>query len=166
MPPGPHGGLTTAKKLRNEYPGLGLLFLTNYGTTNYIMGALDINNEAIGYRLKERVNSVGNLTDTLTRINNGEIVIEPVLVKRLVDRTRGDKKDPVAKLKPLESDVLKLMAEGHANQGIADKLHRGLGTVEKSITAIFSQLGLPDTGTHHRRVLAVLAYLRAQRPDN
>src|SRR5438270_7492016 len=92
MPPEPDGGLITAERLRAAHPEMGLLFLSHYAESHYLMRILEIGTERIGYRLKEKVGSVDVLTDTLTRIDNGEIVIEPVLAKRLVDRTRGDKK--------------------------------------------------------------------------
>jgi len=128
------------------------------------MRILEIGTESIGYRLKEKVGSVEVLTDTLNRIGNGEIVIEPVLAKRLVDRTRGDKKDVVAALSDREQEVLRLMAEGRSNNGIAGQLYITPKAVEKHIANIFVELGLHiDTAAHHRRVLAVLTYLRSQR---
>ena len=128
------------------------------------MRILEIGTESIGYRLKEKVGSVEVLTDTLNRIGNGEIVIEPVLAKRLVERTRGDKKDVVATLSDREQEVLRLMAEGRSNNGIAGQLYITPKAVEKHIANIFVKLGLHiDTAAHHRRVLAVLTYLRSQR---
>jgi DNA-binding NarL/FixJ family response regulator len=157
MPPEPDGGLVTAERLRAAHPGLGLLFLSHYAESHYLMRILEIGTERIGYRLKEKVGSVDVLTDTLTRIDDGEIVIEPVLAKRLVDRTRGDKKDVVAALSDRELEVLKLMAEGRSNNGIAGQLYITPKAVEKHIANIFTKLGLHmDTAAHHRRVLAVL----------
>lgn len=92
MPPEPDGGQLTAERLRAMHPDLGLLFLSHYAESHYLMRILQIGTEAIGYRLKEKVGSVDVLSDTLTRIRSGEIVIEPVLAKRLVERPRGDKK--------------------------------------------------------------------------
>jgi DNA-binding NarL/FixJ family response regulator len=93
MPPEPDGGLVTAERLRAMHPGIGLLFLSHYAESHYLMRILQIGTDAIGYRLKEKVGSVDVLTDTLTRISSGEIVIEPVLAKRLVERPRGEKKE-------------------------------------------------------------------------
>jgi DNA-binding NarL/FixJ family response regulator len=164
MPPEPDGGLVTAERLRAAHPDLGLLFLSHYAESHYLMRILEIGTESIGYRLKEKVGSVEVLTDTLTRIGNGEIVIEPVLAKRLVERTRGDKKDVVAALSDREQEVLRLMAEGRSNNGIAGQLYITPKAVEKHIANIFVKLGLHiDTAAHHRRVLAVLTYLRSQR---
>jgi DNA-binding NarL/FixJ family response regulator len=166
MPPEPDGGLTTAERLRGLHPDMGLLFLSHYAETHYLMRILEIGTEAIGYRLKEKVGSVDVLTDTLTRISDGEIVIEPVLAKRLVERPRGNRKSLVETLSPRELDVLKLMAEGRSNTGIAGQLFVTPKAVEKHIASIFPKLGLPDDATeHHRRVLAVLSYLRSQRDE-
>jgi DNA-binding NarL/FixJ family response regulator len=164
MPPEPDGGLITAERLRAAHPKMGLLFLSHYAESHYLMRILEIGTERIGYRLKEKVGSVDVLTDTLTRIDNGEIVIEPVLAKRLVDRPRGDKKNIVAALSVRELEVLGLMAEGRSNNGIAGQLYVTPKAVEKHIANIFTKLGLHfDTAAHHRRVLAVLTYLRSQR---
>jgi DNA-binding NarL/FixJ family response regulator len=163
MPPEPDGGLITAERLRAAHPGLGLLFLSHYAEAHYLMRILQIGTEAVGYRLKEKVGSVDVLTDTLTRIQNGEIVIEPVLAQRLVERPSGNRRNAVASLSERESDVLRLMAEGRSNSGIAGQLFVTQKAVEKHIANIFTKLGLPpDTAEHHRRVLAVLTYLRSQ----
>jgi DNA-binding NarL/FixJ family response regulator len=164
MPPEPDGGLVTAERLRALHPGLGLLFLSHYAESHYLMRILQIGTEAIGYRLKEKVGSVDVLSDTLTRIEAGEIVIEPVLAKRLVERPRGDKRGVLTTLSERESDVLRLMAEGRSNNGIAAQLFVTPKAVEKHIASIFGKLDLhADTAAHHRRVLAVLTYLRSQR---
>lgn len=166
MPPGPDGGLTTAERLRALRPDTGLLLLSHYAETHYLMRVLEIGVEKIGYRLKERVAGVRILGDTLDRIAAGEIVIEPVLARRLVQGgvTQGD--GPVSSLSERETDVLRLMAEGRANNAIAGELFISAKAVEKHIAAIFTKLGLPgDATVHHRRVLAVLAYLHARRID-
>ena len=110
MPPEPDGGLVTAERLRALHPEMGLLFLSHYAESHYLMRILQISTDSIGYRLKEKVGSVEVLTDTLSRIRAGEIVIEPVLAKRLVERPRGDKKGVIATLSERELDVLRLMA--------------------------------------------------------
>ncbi|GLZ38954.1 response regulator transcription factor [Actinokineospora sp. NBRC 105648] len=165
MPPEPDGGLTTAERVRALRPETGLLLLSHYAETHYLMRVLEIGTEGIGYRLKERVAGVQVLDDTLTRIAAGEIVIEPSLAKRLVERpASGD--GPVAALTEREHDVLRLMAEGRTNNAIAKELFISAKAVEKHIAAIFTKLGLPgDPTVNHRRVLAVLAYLRARRID-
>jgi DNA-binding NarL/FixJ family response regulator len=106
------------------------------------------------------------LADTLDRIMAGEIVIEPVLAKRLVQVPAGRADSPLASLSEREVDVLRLMAEGRANSAVAKELFVSPKAVEKHIASIFNKLGLPgDQTVHHRRVLAVLAYLRAQKID-
>jgi DNA-binding NarL/FixJ family response regulator len=163
MPPEPDGGLPTAERLRATHPRLGLLFLSHYAETHYLMRVLQIGTEAVGYRLKEKVGSVDVLSDTLTRIRDGEIVIEPVLARRLVERPSSNRRDVVASLSPREADVLRLMAEGRSNPGIAGLLFVTQKSVEKHIANIFTKLGLPAAAAeHHRRVLAVLTYLRSQ----
>ena len=163
MPPEPDGGLVTAERLRALHPQMGLLFLSHYAESHYLMRILEIGTEAVGYRLKEKVGSVDVLSDTLNRIRDGEIVIEPVLAKRLVERPRGEHKDALAALTERELDVLRLMAEGRSNTGIAGQLYVTPKAVEKHIANIFGKLGLhTETTEQHRRVLAVLTYLRSQ----
>ena len=163
MPPEPDGGLSTAARLRRRHPDLGLLFLSHYAEAHYLLRILQIGTEAIGYRLKEKVGSVEVLSDTLTRLHQGEIVIEPPLAQRLADRPSGDKRGVVASLSERELDVLRLMAEGRSNNGIAAQLFVTPKAVEKHIASIFAKLSLrADTAEHHRRVLAVLTYLRSQ----
>lgn len=165
MPPGPEGGLTTAERVRALRPEVGLLLLSHYAETHYLMRVLEIGAERIGYRLKERVAGVQVLGDTLDRIAAGEIVIEPVLARRLV-AGGGQSDGALATLSERETDVLRLMAEGRANNAIAGELFISAKAVEKNIAAIFTKLGLPgDATVHHRRVLAVLAYLQARRID-
>ena len=163
MPPEPDGGLITAQRLRSTHPELGLLFLSHYADSHYLMRILEIGTTGVGYRLKEKVGSIDVLTDTLARIAAGEIVIEPVLAQRLIDRPRGEKKDVIAALSERELEVLRLMAEGRSNNGIAGQLYVSAKAVEKHIANIFTKLGLhADTALHHRRVLAVLTYLRRE----
>lgn len=166
MPPGPEGGLVTAERLRALRKDTGLLLLSHYAETHYLMRVLEIGSERIGYRLKERVAGVQVLGDTLDRIAAGEIVIEPVLAGRLVRGRAGQADSALDKLTERELDVLRLMAEGRANNAIAGELYVSPKAVEKHVAAIFTKLGLPgDATVHHRRVLAVLAYLQAKRID-
>ncbi|GIM90026.1 response regulator transcription factor [Paractinoplanes toevensis] len=162
MPPEPDGGLSTAERLRADHPELGLLFLSHYAETHYLLRVLHIGTEAIGYRLKEKVGSVEVLSDTLTRIRDGEIVIEPVLAQRLVERPSSSRRDMLATLSEREMDVLRLMSEGRSNAGIANLLFVAAKSIEKHISSIFLKLGLPsDAAEQHRRVLAVLTFLRS-----
>ncbi|WP_434444117.1 response regulator transcription factor [Lentzea sp. E54] len=164
MPPEPDGGLTTAERIRASHPEVGLLLLSHYAETHYLMRILEIGTERIGYRLKERIAGVQVLGDTLDRIASGEIVIEPVLAKRLVQAPTGQAADAIASLSEREHDVLRLMAEGRTNNAIAGELYVSAKAVEKHIATIFTKLDLSgDPSVHHRRVLAVLAYLRSRR---
>jgi DNA-binding NarL/FixJ family response regulator len=166
MPPEPDGGLVTAERIRAMRPDTGLLMLSHYAETHYLMRVLEIGSERIGYRLKERVAGVQVLADTLDRIAAGEIVIEPVLAKRLVQAPAGGADPRITSLSERELDVLRLMAEGRANNAIAKELFLSTKAVEKHIAGIFGKLDLPgDQTMHHRRVLAVLAYVRARRTD-
>lgn len=166
MPPEPDGGLVAAERIRALRPQTGLLLLSHYAETHYLMRVLEIGTEGVGYRLKERVAGVQTLDDTLARIAAGEIVIEPVLAKRLVERPTGREDGPIAGLTDRELDILRLMAEGRTNSAIAGELFISTKAVEKHTAAIFGKLDLPgDSAVHHRRVLAVLAYLRAYRID-
>jgi len=163
MPPEPDGGLAIAERLRALHPEMGLLLLSHFAETHYLMRILEIGTRQIGYRLKDKVTSVTALSDTLARIAEGEIVIEPALAARLVDRPTG-RQGKLAALSEREIEVLKLMAEGRSNNGIAAQLFVSSKAIEKHVAGIFAKLSLPaDATAYHRRVLAVLAYLRTQR---
>ena len=115
--------------------------------------------ERTGYLLKDRIGDVGEFAEAVRRVANGGTALDPTIVSQLLSRKRND--DPLANLTPREREVLKLMAEGSSNQAIADRLVISLRAVEKHVTSIFVALGLPSTGLEHRRVLAVLTYLRS-----
>ncbi|WP_018637239.1 response regulator transcription factor [Parafrankia elaeagni] len=164
MPPGSEGGLTTARRIRQSYPEVGLLLLSHYAESHYLTRLLTVGTERVGYRLKDRIAGVQVLTDTITRIAAGELVLEPVLARQLVDR-QTPRARPLAALTERELDVLRLMAEGRSNTGIAAALVLSGKAVEKHIANIFLKLGLPqDSTAHHRRVLAVLTYLGVGTP--
>ncbi|MCE0537707.1 response regulator transcription factor [Kineosporia rhizophila] len=163
MPPEPDGGLSTARRVRARHPETGLLLLSHYGEAHYLMEILKIGTEAIGYRLKDRISSSEALHDTVLRVAEREIVIEPVVAGQLVE-SPGAGADELGSLTERELDVLRLMAEGRSNAGIARQLYFSPKAVEKNVAAIFAKLALPtDATSHHRRVLAVLTYLRARR---
>jgi serine/threonine-protein kinase len=123
------------------------------------MRLLDNHPERAGYLLKERISDVAVLTDAIRRIAEGECVIDPTIVARLLNRERGT--GALDELSEREQEVLALMAEGHSNTGICQKLFLSPKTVEAHIRHIFQKLGLQETPDYHRRVLAVLTYLRA-----
>lgn len=161
MPPEPEGGLVTAARLRARHHELGLLLLSHYTETHYLTRILEIGPSRIGYRLKDRLASISALNDTLTRIADGEIVIEPTLASRLVAYAQG-RRPEFSALSEQELRVLRLMASGMSNAGIAAALAVSRKAVEKQVSGVFAKLPLPDDGgEHHRRVLAVLLYLQA-----
>jgi DNA-binding NarL/FixJ family response regulator len=151
-------GLVAAKEIRAEYPDVGVLVLSQYVEPSYAMRLIEEHPERTGYLLKERVFDVALLIDALRRIADGETVIDPTIVSRLVGRSR--RADPLAELSGREREVLGLVAEGLANKAIAARLFVTERTVEAHVKQIFLKLGLNMNPESHRRVLAVLAYLR------
>ena len=159
MPPGPEGGLQTAGRLRSVHPAIGLLLLSHHAEARYLTRMLEIGPDSMGYRLKDRLASIGALGDTLARIADGETVIEPSLASRLINAR--ERRGAFAALTPQEMEVLQLMAAGRSNAGIAEELAVSRRAVEKQVGAVFSKLSLPPAAAvHHRRVLAVLRFLR------
>jgi DNA-binding NarL/FixJ family response regulator len=159
MPPNyADDGLVAAVEIRASHPAVGVLVLSHHIESRYAMRLLEEHPERSGYLLKERVSDVAVLTDALRRIAEGECVLDPTIVARLVRRPRGE--SPLGELTERELEVLGLMAEGHSNQGICAKLFLSPKTVETHVRQIFQKLGLGETPDYHRRVLAVLAYLR------
>jgi DNA-binding NarL/FixJ family response regulator len=154
-------GLVAAQRIRSEHPRTGVLLLSQYVEPSYALRLLEEHPERIGYLLKERVFDVAILVDALRRLADGETVIDPTIVSRLVGRRREP--DPLAALTEREREVLALVAEGLSNRGIAARLYVTERTVEAHVTQIFMKLSLDAHASAHRRVRAVLAYLRAPR---
>ncbi|WP_243728430.1 response regulator transcription factor [Microbacterium sp. BK668] len=152
-------GLRAAADLRERNPALGILVLSQYLESSYAMRLIEDVPERTGYLLKDRLADIGMLVDALRRIDEGETVIDPTIVTRLLGRRRAA--DPLDALSARERDVLALVAEGLSNSAIAARLHIADRTVETHVTSIFLKLGLVDEPTSHRRVLAVLTFLRA-----
>jgi DNA-binding NarL/FixJ family response regulator len=152
-------GLVAAQQIRAEHPDVGVLVLSQYVEPTYAMRLLEEHPERVGYLLKERVFDVAILVDALRRIADGETVIDPTIVSRLVRRQRRE--DPLAELTEREGEVLGLIAEGLSNKAIARRIFVTERTVEAHIKQIFLKLRLDTNPGSHRRVLAVLAYLRA-----
>ena len=151
-------GLVAAQEIRRSHPSVGVLILSHYVESRYAMRLLEENDERSGYLLKERVSDVAVLLDALLRIDEGECVVDPTIVSRLVRKPREN--GPLDELTDRELEVLGLMAEGHSNDGICRKLVLSPKTVETHVRHILLKLGIGETGEYHRRVLAVLAYLR------
>ena len=159
MPPGFRDeGLRAAISARQHVPGSPVLVLSQYVEERYASELLASGAEGSGYLLKDRVADVADFVAAVRQVAGGGTVLDPEVVAQLVARRgRGDRLET---LTPREGAVLALMAEGRSNTAIADRLFVNAGTVEKHVTNIFAKLGLTETDTGHRRVLAVLAYLR------
>jgi DNA-binding NarL/FixJ family response regulator/class 3 adenylate cyclase len=151
-------GLRAAKQIRERWPETGVLVLSQYVEPGYAMELLGENAEGVGYLLKDRVSDVDEFAAAVRRVGEGGSALDPAVVSQLVGRRRRD--DPLEELTPREREVLELMAEGRSNQAIAERLVITLRAVEKHVTSIFSKLRLPASAEDHRRVLAVLTYLR------
>lgn len=150
-------GIRAAIAIRTAVARVGILVLSQYVEGTYARELLAAGEGHIGYLLKDRVTSLDDLSDALRRIHAGETVLDPAVVTELLAR------DPMASLTPREREVLELMAQGRTNAAIADMLVVGLGAVEKHVSSIFSKLGLHDSGSDHRRVLAVLTHVARSR---
>jgi len=151
-------GLVAAGEIRRLHAATGVLVLSHYVESRYAMRLLEEHPERCGYLLKERVSDLAVLLDALERIDDDECVLDPTIVSRLVGRPRES--SPLDELSPRELEVLGLMAEGHSNEGICAKLFLSRKTVETHVGHILLKLGIGDTPDYHRRVLAVLTYLR------
>ena len=151
-------GLRAAQEIREQHPETGVLVLSQYVESGYALELPQGNADGVGYLLKDRVSDVEEFTGAVKRVAEGGSALDSEVVSRLVGRRRGE--DPVAQLTPREREVLELMAEGRSNQAIAERLFVTPRAVEKHVTSIFGKLRLPADEADHRRVLAVLQYLR------
>jgi DNA-binding NarL/FixJ family response regulator len=152
-------GLRAAQEIRESHPDVGVLVLSQYVEPGYAMELLAESAEGVGYLLKDRVSDVADFASAVRRVAEGGSALDPAIVSQLVGRRRRE--DPIDTLTAREREVLSLMAEGRSNQGIADLLVVTERAVEKHVTSIFGKLRLPQASEDHRRVLAVLAYLRS-----
>jgi DNA-binding NarL/FixJ family response regulator len=160
MPPtNTDDGLRAAQKIRTEQPETGVLVLSQYIEEGYALELLSENAEGVGYLLKDRIADVERFTESVRRVGEGGSALDPEVVAQLLGRRRRE--DPLEDLSPREREVLALMAEGRSNHAIAEQLVVTERAVEKHVTSIFGKLKLPPTAEDHRRVLAVLRYLRA-----
>ena len=151
-------GLEAARRIRADHPTVAILVLSQYVETRYAVDLIREDPAGVGYLLKERVMRLDDLTDAVRRVVAGGSVIDPEVVARLLGRPRSH--SPLDELTSREREILALMAEGRSNAAVAERLTLELRTVEGHVRAIFSKLGLEPTIEDHRRVLAVLAYLR------
>jgi len=160
MPPGFSAeGIETAAAIRDVAPGVGLMLLSQYVEVHHAMRLMTEFDGGVGYLLKDRVSELASFAADVRRVAHGETVIDAELVARLVARRR--ERDPLEALTGRERAVLALMAQGLTNVAVADELHLAVKTVETHVRAIFTKLGLAPHEREHRRVLAVLTFLRA-----
>jgi DNA-binding NarL/FixJ family response regulator/class 3 adenylate cyclase len=151
-------GLRAAQEIRQRFPATGVLVLSQYVEPGYAMELLAENAEGVGYLLKDRVSDVDEFAAAVRRVGEGGSALDPSVVSQLVGRRRRE--DPLEDLTAREREVLELMAEGRSNQAISERLFITPRAVEKHVTSIFQKLRLPASSEDHRRVLAVLAFLR------
>ena len=151
-------GLRAAQEIKETYPQVGVLVLSQYVEPTYAMELLAESAEGVGYLLKDRVSNVDEFAAAVRRVGEGGSALDPAIVSQLVGRRRRD--DPLDQLTPREREVLEHMAQGRSNQGIANELVVTERAIEKHVTSIFGKLRLPHASEDHRRVLAVLTYLR------
>jgi len=151
-------GLRAAREIREKHPETGVLVLSQYIEPEYALDLLSESAEGVGYLLKDRISDVAEFAGAVRRVAEGGSALDPAVVGLLVGRSRKD--DPISALTPREREVLELMAEGRSNQAISERLFITERAVEKHVTSIFGKLRLPADAADHRRVLAVLAFLR------
>ncbi len=154
-------GLRAAKVIRERWPAVGILVLSQHVNARYALELLSAGTDGVGYLLKERVSDLDELASSVNRVGHGGSVLDPAVVDEFVGRRRpGD--NPIDHLTEREREVLALMAEGRSNRAIAERLFVTEHTVEKHVKNIFGSLRLPVSADDHRRVLAVITYLNAQ----
>ena len=152
-------GLKAAQEIRARHPDVGVLVLSQYVELGLAARLLADNAAGLGYLLKDRITDLDEFAAAIRRVGAGGSALDPAIVSQLLGRRRDD--DLLQHVTPREREVLALMAQGYSNQAIADRLVVTVRAVEKHVTSIFDKLGLPDTSDSHRRVLAVLAFLRS-----
>jgi DNA-binding NarL/FixJ family response regulator len=153
-------GVRAAKVIRSELPEIGVLVLSQYVEEQYVMELLGDSAEGVGYLLKDRIADVERFTDAVKRVAEGGSALDPEVVSHMLGRRRRE--DPLAELTPREREVLGLMAEGYSNSALASQLVVTERAIEKHVTNIFAKLGFASEPDHHRRVLAVLAFVRSE----
>jgi len=154
-------GLRAAKTIRERWPAIGILVLSQHVNARYALELLSAGTDGVGYLLKERVSDLDELSSSIERVGHGGSVLDPAVVDQLVGRPRRGE-NPLENLTEREREVLALMAEGRSNRAIAERLFVSEHTVEKHVKNIFGTLRLPPSPDDHRRVLAVVTYLNSQ----
>ena len=152
-------GLVAAKRIRRQHPEIGVLMLSQYVESHHAIDLLGQSPDRVGYLLKDRFADVGEFIDAVRRVGSGGSAVDPLVVSQLLGRKRS--RDLIEELTDRERSVLSLMAEGRSNDAIASALKISPKTLEAHIGTIYSKLGLEPAGADHRRVLAVLNYLRS-----
>ena len=152
-------GVRAALVIRAQHAGVAVLMLSQYVEERYATDLIASDTRGFGYLLKDRVADVTEFVEAVRRVGAGGTALDPEVVSQLLVRSR--RKDPLGALTPRETDVMRLMAEGRSNNGIAAELVVSEGAVEKHVSSIFTKLALPPAEQDHRRVLAVLTFLRA-----
>jgi DNA-binding NarL/FixJ family response regulator len=155
-------GTRAAVEIRRTWPGTGIVILAQHVEARFAVDLLRDHPGAVGYLLKERVSDLGSFVDALRTVGSGGTVIDAEVVAALLGAPRHQVEGDLATLSPREVDVLGLIAEGHSNQSIAARLVVTTRTVETHVASIFAKLRLPESPDGHRRVLAVLTYLRGR----
>jgi DNA-binding NarL/FixJ family response regulator len=150
-------GIVAASEIRDRFPDVGVLVLSQHVETGYALRLLESREGRCGYLLKDRVTRIDELTEAIERVARGEVVVDPELVERLLARDRG----PLGELTPREREVLALMAEGLTDRGIAERLWVTQKTIETHVVHLFRKLDLPEGASYNRRVRAVLTFLDA-----
>jgi DNA-binding NarL/FixJ family response regulator len=151
-------GLRAVQEIRSRQPDVGVVVLSQFLEDRYALDLVGSRAQGVGYLLKDRVGDLALFIDAVRRVARGGSALDPEVVQRMVGRTRTE--GPLDELTPRDLEVLALMAEGRSNQGIADALVVTVAAVERHVTSIFDKLGLQQAPEDHRRVLAVLQYLR------
>ncbi len=157
-------GLVAAQLIRERHPATAVLVLSQFVEPHYAMKLLSADTRSVGYLLKDRVLALTEFAEAVRRVGNGELLVDPAIVSLLLERERAA--GPLDELTEREREVLTLMAEGRSNRSICDRLFLSPKTIEAHVHSIFGKLGLPLSADDHRRVLAVLAFLRADAPPD
>jgi DNA-binding NarL/FixJ family response regulator len=152
-------GMRAALHLREKHPEVGVLVLSQYVEVGLAMKLLADSAEGVGYLLKDRISDVPEFLAAVERVGRGGSALDPTIISTMLARRRRD--DPLALLTPRERQVLELMATGSSNQGIADAMVITVRAVEKYVSSVFDKLGIPNSASESRRVLAVLLFLRS-----